>query len=81
MVKIHAHHEKIKQLCDIMGEDLDGDSCREMLDHMNSCPTCKVYYDTVKKTILICKENNCAEKVPKEVQNRLMKILNLDDVC
>ena len=74
------HHDRIKQLCDIMGEDLDGPACQAMMEHINACPTCKVYYDTVKKTVLLCKDNDCAQEVPEDVNNRLMKVLDLSDV-
>ncbi|HGY56061.1 MAG TPA: hypothetical protein ENK44_10180 [Caldithrix abyssi] len=73
------HKERIKQLCDIMGEDLDGPACQAVLDHINTCPTCKVYYDTVKKTILLCKENDCPEELPDDVNARLMKVLDLEE--
>ena len=79
-MKIHSHKARIKNLCDIMGEDFDGPSCQKVLDHMNSCPTCKVYYDTIKKTVLLCKENDCAEEMPADVGSRLMKLLDLDDL-
>ncbi len=78
-MKIHDHNQRIKELCDIMGEDLDAPSCQEVLEHLNTCPTCKVYYDTVKKTVLLCKEVDCAEKIPTDVNNRLLKILDLED--
>lgn len=78
----HIKHNKanMKKLCNIMGEDFDSPACREMMDHINSCPNCKIYYDTVKKTVLLCKENDCAEKLPEEVNHRLLKILDLQDL-
>ncbi len=76
---LHHPKERIKQICELMGEDLDHPSCQEILDHINSCPTCKVYYDTVKKTILLCREMDCPEEMPDDVNKRLMKILDLED--
>lgn len=72
--------EKIKQICELMGEDLDHPSCQEILDHINNCPTCKVYYDTVKKTVLLCRDLDCSEELPDDVNKRLLKVLNLDGV-
>ena len=73
-----AHHQNVyKQICDFMGEDLDAPACKEVAEHLESCPNCKVYLDTVKKTVTICKENEKEESVPKDVKNRLYKVLNL----
>lgn len=62
-----------------MGEDFDAPACKEVLDHLNQCPTCKVYYDTIKKTVLLCQENDCAEKLPEDVNQRLLEVLDLTD--
>jgi len=74
------HEEYIKKICDLMGEDLDDPSCQEVLDHLNACPTCKVYFDTVKKTIYLCRELDCPEEMPDEVNDRLLEVLNLKDL-
>ena len=76
----HHNHPKdrIKEMCNMLGEDFDSPVCREMMEHINACPTCKVYYDTIKKTVLLCKENDCAEKMPEDVNNRLLKLLDLE---
>lgn len=77
---MHEHSkERIKQICEFMGEDIDAPVCQEMLEHLNACPTCKVYYDTVKKTVFLCRDHECPEKLPTDVRYRLMKILDLDE--
>lgn len=74
----HDHSkDRIKKMCDMLGEDFDSPKCQAMAEQVNACPTCKVYYDTVKKTVLLCKENDCAEELPNDVNNRLMKLLDL----
>lgn len=77
---LEQHKDHIKQICDLLGEDFDDPACREVLDHLNSCPTCKVYYDTVKKTVFLCKENDCPEELPSDAEERLMRVLDLDEV-
>jgi predicted anti-sigma-YlaC factor YlaD len=73
-----VHHQNVyKQICDFMGEDLDAPACKEVAEHLESCPNCKVYLDTVKKTVTICKENEKEKSVPQDVKNRLYKVLNL----
>jgi len=77
---LENHKDDIKKICDIMGEDFDTPACKEVLEHLEKCPTCKVYYDTTKKTVLLCQENDCLEELPDEVNKRLMKVLDLEEI-
>lgn len=74
------HKKMVDQICDFMGEDIDSPACQEVSDHINMCPTCKIYFDTVKKTVTLCREMDDEKKVPDDVSNRLFKILNLDEL-
>ena len=74
------HKKMVEQSCDFMGEDIDNPKCQEVADHLNMCPTCKVYFDTVKKTVTLCRDMDCDKKVPEDVNERLFKVLNLDDL-
>lgn len=76
-MKSSPHQDVYKQICDFMGEDLDAPACKEVAEHLEKCPNCKVYLDTVKKTVTICKENEKQEAMPREVKNRLFKVLKL----
>jgi hypothetical protein len=74
----HVHSkERIKKMCDLLGEDFDSPKCQAMAEQVKACPTCKVYFDTVKKTVLLCKEIDCDKELPSDVNNRLMKLLDL----
>jgi len=75
------HNLYIEQLCDIMGEDIDELGCREVIEYLNSCPSCKVYYDTVKKTVHLCRQTSVEVEMPKEVNVRLLKVLKIDGYC
>jgi len=79
-MKAQSREEVIKQICDFMGEDLDGEACKEVQEHISACPTCKVYFDTVKKTVTLCRENDADEKIPDDVNERLFKVLKLEDL-
>lgn len=74
------HKDDIKKICDIMGEDFDNPICQEVMEHLEKCPTCKVYYDTTKKTVLLCQDNDCPEELPEDVNERLMKALDLEEI-
>ena len=72
-----AHKELIAQLCDAMGEDIDTPVCREVADHLSKCPDCQNQFNTVKKTVSLCREMEHIEKMPNDVRGRLYEILNL----
>lgn len=72
--------EMVKQICDYMGEDMDSPACKEVQEHLEACPTCKVYFDTVKKTVTLCRQCEEEEKVPDDVKSRLLKVLHLDEI-
>ena len=74
------HKEVYKQICDFMGEDLDTPVCKEVAEHLESCPNCKVYLDTVKKTVTICQETEKEIEIPQDIKNRLFKILNIGEL-
>lgn len=74
------HKKMVEQICDFMGEDIDSPACKEVADHLKICPTCKVYFDTVKKTVTLCRDMDGDQKIPEDVSNRLYKVLNLDEI-
>ena len=74
------HKDVVKQICDFMGEDLDAPACREVAEHLKTCPTCQVQLDTVKRTVTMCREMEDNKKIPSDVQDRLFKVLNLDAI-
>ena len=74
------HKKMVEQICDFMGEDIDSPACQEVVDHLKLCPTCKVYFDTVKKTVTLCRDMDNDTTIPEEVTSRLYKVLNLEDI-
>ena len=74
------HKKMVEQICDFMGEDIDSPACQEVADHLKLCQTCKVYFDTVKKTVTLCRDMDNDTTVPEEVTSRLYKVLNLEDI-
>ncbi len=67
---------KIEEICDQLGENLDSEKCNEIKKHLEDCPPCCAYVNTVKKTVELYKilPN---EQVPGNVHARLMKVLKL----
>ena len=68
--------KKLEEICDRLGEDLDSEKCREIKKHLEDCPNCCAYIDTLKKTVELYKI--LPEKdVPDDVHTRLWKKLQL----
>lgn len=59
---------------------MDAPACKEVADHLESCPKCKVYFDQVKKTVTLCRDIDKDKKVPDDVKDRLFKVLNLNQL-
>jgi len=79
-MKSPGHKKIYNEICDFMGEDITAPACKEVADHLASCPECKVYFDTVRKTVTLCQELEKTEAVPADVKDRLFKVLNLDSL-
>jgi len=72
-------HEKkvLDELCDYLGEDLDHPMCQELIQHVQECPECKFYLDTIKLTVNIFRETHPSSPVPKDVKENLLKTLKI----
>lgn len=79
-MKTLEHKKLVEQICDFMGEDIDSPACQEVVDHFKECPTCRIYFDTIKKTVTLCREINDEKKIPDDVNSRLFKVLNLNEI-
>ena len=77
-MKSEDHKKIFKQICDFLGEDIDTPLCKEVANHLEKCPDCKVQFDTIRKTVTLCREKEETKKVPDDVTQRLIKTLNLN---
>jgi hypothetical protein len=73
------HHGKkiIDELCNYLGQDIDHPMCKELMLHVQECPECKMYLDTVKMTVSLYKQTYDSQPVPGHVKDELLKKLNL----
>ncbi|MCP4725887.1 MAG: zf-HC2 domain-containing protein [bacterium] len=73
----HEHnHEKVyKQICDYLGGDIDSPMCREVKEHLDACPECNVFFDSIKKTVTLCREDAITMKTPKDCQDKIIDLL------
>ena len=66
------------KFCQELGKDMDPDFCREIEDELQDCPECKVYYDTIKKTVQIYRICEEVEDLDHGREQRLFKVLDLE---
>jgi len=50
--------------------------CRKVEQHLRDCPDCRLYVDTLKKTVVLYRSLG-REPVPQEVQKRLFATIRL----
>lgn len=71
-------HEDCKALFEKISEYLDGEldaaTCKEIEAHLQECPDCAKCYESLKKTVILCKKFP-REKVPLDVRKRLREAL------
>ena len=69
-----------KKICHDFGADLGSKLCQEVGSMMEECPECKVYYDTMQRSVKLYRvvEDEC--DLPDSVSERLFKVLKLDDL-
>ena len=66
-----------ERLSEYIDGELDSRLCDEIETHMSACENCRVLVDTMRKTILLFRQQSPAE-IPSDVQARLYKVLDLE---
>lgn len=67
----------MQHICESLGEDLNSEKCVAIRHHLDNCPNCKSYFESVKITINLYKDYNA--ELPDEAHKKLMSLLNLND--
>ncbi len=71
------HKEAFDLICKALETDLDENVCMELALHLQACPDCRVYFDSVRKTVKLYQKIIKDQSVPPEVQERLYSVLHL----
>ncbi len=69
--------EVMSHICDSLGEDLNSPKCINIKDHLENCPSCQKYFDSVESTISFYKKYNV--ELDNEGHNRLLSVLGLKE--
>lgn len=71
------HHKDIlKHVCENLDQNLDSPECRRIKKHLERCPSCAAYLDSLKKTVSLYKHQS-SPTLPEEVRTQLGKLLKL----
>jgi len=71
--------EFLQRLCDELGENLESDTCADIKAHLDECADCREQINSMRNTVDLFR---CIEdkNVPRAIHERLLKILNVEDV-
>ena len=64
-------------LCDNLGEDLNSPKCVDIKVHLESCPSCQKFFNTINSTVEFYKKYNV--KLDDEGHKKLLSILGLNE--
>jgi anti-sigma factor RsiW len=71
----HVYHH----LCDNLDADLSSPGCREIRKHLEQCPDCHAYLDSLKKTITLYR-SAYVPGIRREAHRRLLQSLKLESL-
>jgi hypothetical protein len=69
--------EVMSHICDSLGEDLNSPKCVNIKVHLENCPNCQKYFESVESTISFYKKYNV--ELDNDVHERLLSVLGLKD--
>ncbi len=52
-MKLRGHKRYLREICEKVDQDLSSPTCKNLREHLSSCPFCSAYYDSLKETILL----------------------------
>lgn len=48
--------DRIEQICTDLGVEIDSEVCQELRMHLEECPDCKAYVDSLRKTVYLYRQ-------------------------
>ena len=69
--------EKVDQICLELGVELNSEVCQSLRAHLEACPDCKAYVDSLRKTVYLYR--NLPGVLPsQDASEKLIKKLQLE---
>jgi anti-sigma factor RsiW len=72
-----THRQIFKKVCDFIDGELDEATCKELEKHIAACPRCRIYVDTVRRTIMLYKVKDSPQKLPAKARKQLVATIAL----
>ena len=63
-------HKQIQAIADYIDGELDAKLCAELEEHLSGCENCRLMVDSMKQTVMLCKDGKC-EELPESISSRL----------
>jgi anti-sigma factor RsiW len=60
----------IQNIADYIDGEIDQTLCAELEKHLEGCQNCRIMVDTLKQTVVLCREGK-RESLPPEIESRL----------
>jgi anti-sigma factor RsiW len=60
----------IQNICDYIDGEIDTSLCAELEEHLKECRDCRIMVDTLKQTVVLCREGK-KEPLPEKLASRL----------
>ena len=77
-------HKSCKDMLTDLSDYIDGSAeealCQEIEQHMEDCPDCQIFVDTLEKTIYLYRQQDEALSLPEGSRSRLYQALQFDDL-
>ena len=64
----------IQNIVDFIDGEIDQSLCAELEKHLKDCRNCRIMVDTLKQTIVLCREGK-KESLPPELESKLNDLL------
>lgn len=66
--------EYVTDLNDYLDGEISPELCEELERHIGRCENCRIMVDTLRKTVILCREGR-KEKLPESLQQKLTDLL------
>ncbi|HEY9167750.1 MAG TPA: zf-HC2 domain-containing protein [Candidatus Kryptonia bacterium] len=75
-MKLIDHKKYLLEMCEKVDRDLTSPTCRKLREHLEHCPDCAAYYDSLKKTIILYR--NCDVEMKGSRVKEILARLDLE---
>ncbi len=66
-------YKVVTEVCERLGEDMTSPHCRELMHHIEGCPECKAYLESLKKTVRVYQKSRT--EIPPGLEERMLALI------